>query len=45
MGLTLLKNTDVDIIRITEALYNLRPGATILANFRGVAAEQGIEGL
>ena len=39
----LLATSDVQIIRIAEALYNLRPGSTYLDNFRKVVADEGID--
>jgi len=30
MGFTLLATTDTQIIRVAEALYNLRPGTTYM---------------
>ena len=35
--------SDIQIIRLTEALYNLRPGSTYLDNFRNYVAEKGLE--
>ena len=40
----LLPTSDIQIIRITEALYNLRPGSTYLDNFKTYTAENGLEG-
>jgi len=44
MALTLLATTDTQIIRVVEALYNLKPGYTYLTNFRTFVTENGIDG-
>ena len=43
MGLTLLTTSDTQIIRVIEALYNQRPGSTLLGNFQAVVAADGID--
>jgi hypothetical protein len=43
MGLTLLTNDDTQIIRVVEALYNQRPGSTLLGNFQSVVTADGID--
>ena len=35
--------SDIQIIRLTEALYNLRPGSTYLDNFRNYVSENDLE--
>ena len=39
----LLATSDVQIIRMAEALYNLRPGSTYLDNFRNYVADKGVD--
>ena len=45
MGLTLLATTDTQIIRVVEALYNLRPGYTYFSNLGSYVAENSIDEL
>jgi len=44
MGLTLLATTDIQIIRVVEALYNQKPGNTYLENFKTYVASEGLDG-
>ena len=39
----LLPTSDIQITRMAEALYNLRPGSTYLDNFRNYVADKGID--
>jgi len=43
MGLSLLPTTDVQIIRVVEALYNQRPGYTILNNLQAYTTQNGLD--
>jgi hypothetical protein len=43
MTFNLLETTDTQIIRIAEALYNLRPGNVYLNNFRNFVSEYNID--
>ena len=43
MGLSLLATTDTQIIRVVEALYNQRPGSTLLGNFQTFVTENSID--
>jgi hypothetical protein len=44
MGLTLLATTDIQIIRVVEALYNQKPGNTYLENFKTYVASESLDG-
>ena len=44
MGIKLVTTTDVEIIRLVEALYNQRPGNTFFNNFQSSVAQEGISG-
>jgi S-layer protein len=44
MGMSLLATTDTQIIRVVEALYNLRPGSIYLNNFQNFVTEHSIDG-
>jgi len=43
MGLTLLATTDIQIIRVVEALYNQKPGNTYLENFKTYVASESLD--
>ena len=43
MGLSLLATTDTQIIRVIEALYNQRPGYTLLTNYKTFVTENSLD--